>query len=130
MGAVNPRSRQRWRRMVESLRPALWAFAALLALAVGGIVLIRSTLLRNAYETGTALSRSYASEARSELASFETLLAFGTSSIDNRLAGGEDRAALEGLLERYFQNLDRVLGNGVVDPYLVLEGEILAANPW
>ena len=130
MGAVSPRSRQRWRRMVESLRPALWAFAALLALAVGGIVLIRSTLLRNAYETGTALSRSYASEARSELASFETLLAFGTSSIDNRLAGGEDRAALEGLLERYFQNLDRVLGNGVVDPYLVLEGEILAANPW
>ena len=106
------------------------AFAALAVLVAAGILLIRATLLENAYDTGTALSRSYAEEERGHLAAYETLLTFGTAALDSRLSSGKDRQAVASFLRLYFQRLDRVLGGDVVDPYVVLEGEILAATPW
>ena len=79
--------RHHHRRMVlGKLRLSLCAFAALIVLAVLGIFLIRSTLLHNAHETGTALSRSYAAEESNTLAMYETLLSFGTASLDSRLS--------------------------------------------
>ena len=94
------------------------------------ILLLRATLLRNAYETGTALSRSCAAEEQGDLNVYETLLTFGTSALEQRLEDGEDREEIVAFLEMYFQRVDTVLGDGVVDPYVVLDGEILSANPW
>ena len=118
------------RRLLRQMRLPLAAFLVMVALGAAGILLLRSALLRNAYDTGTALSRSFAAEEHSDLAAYETLLSFGTSALDSRLAAGEDRAEIEAFLEMYFQRLDNVLGTGVVDPYVVLDGEILSANPW
>ena len=101
------------------------AFAALAVLAAAGILLIRATLLENAYDTGTALSRSYAEEERGHLAAYETLLTFGTASLDSRLSSGKDRQTVTSFLQLYFQRLDRVLGGDVVAPYVVPYGEIL-----
>ena len=92
--------------------------------------MIRAALLKSAYETGTALSRSYAAEESGSLSVYETLLTFGTSALDYRLESGEDREAVLDFLEMYFQRVDNVLGDGVVEPYVVLNGEILAAEPW
>lgn len=111
------------------MRLALCAFVVLVILAVAGVLLIRSALLRNAYDTGTALSRSYAAEQHSNFAVYETLLTFGTATIDWLVARGEEEN-LEVWLDPYFQRLDLVLGSGVVDPYVVVNGKILAANPW
>ena len=43
---------------------------------------------------------------------------------------GESQESLEEFLDMYFSRLAEFLGDGVVDPYVVLEREILAANPW
>ena len=122
--------RRRWRAVLRSARLNLAVLLVLLAAAVAGMALIRTALLKNAYETGTALSRTYAAEEEGNLAVYETLLTFGTTSVDERVERGEGRQELSEWLSLYFQRLDAVLGRGVVDPYLVLEGEILAANPW
>ena len=50
--------RRRRKLVLNKLGLSLCAFAALVVLAVLGILLIRSTLLRNARDTGTALSPS------------------------------------------------------------------------
>ena len=119
-----------WRQLWEQMRIPLCAFAALAGLAAAGILMVRDTLLENAYNTGTALAASCAAEEEAQLAAYETLLSFGTASLDTRVAAGESRQQIEAFLSLYFQRLDTVLGEGVVDPYVVLDGEILAANPW
>ena len=121
---------ERRRRLWQGTRLHLVFLFILLALAVTGVLLIRVALLENAYETGTALSRTYASEESGSLAMYETLLSFGTATVDQLAAEGRDREELLRWLDIYFQRLAQVLGDHVVDPYLVVDGEILAAHPW
>ena len=93
--------RRRRKLVLNKLGLSLCAFAALVVLAVLGILLIRSTLLRNARDTGTALSRSFAAEESTSLAMYETLLSFGTASLDSRLEAGEGRESIARFLELY-----------------------------
>ena len=118
------------RALRRRMRLPLVAFAALTLLTLAGILLIRTALLRNAREAGTALSASCAAEEEGRLSVYETLLNFGVASLDSRLAAGESRQEIRDFVGMYFRRVDSVLGSGVVDPYVVLDGEILAANPW
>ena len=118
------------RALRRRMRLPLVAFAALTLLTLAGILLIRTALLRNARETGPALSASCAAEEEGRLSVYETLLNFGVASLDSRLAAGESREEIRDFVGMYFRRVDSVLGSGVVDPYVVLDGEILAANPW
>ena len=128
---MNRRGRSaRWRRVLRRMRPNAAAFAMLVLLSVVGMGLIRWALLESAQYTGTALSRNYAAEESSNLAVYETLLSFGSASVDRMLGQGGSRESLLDWMEFYFHNLEAVLGEGVVDPYMVIDGKILAANPW
>ena len=118
------------RLLLWRMRFPLCAFAVLGVLALLGTWILRGTMLRNAYETATALSRSYAAEVQGNLNVYETLLTFGASALEDRMDKGESQESLEEFLDMYFSRLAEFLGDGVVDPYVVLEREILAANPW
>ncbi|WP_308770400.1 ATP-binding protein [uncultured Bilophila sp.] len=102
----------------------IFVFLVVLALAAGGVCLFRDTLLRNAKVTGMALARNYAAEERSNLAVYETLLAFGTASMDKRLQEGGLEDTVQ-WMRIYFERLQTVLGDNVVVPYIVLNGKIV-----
>ena len=119
-----------WRQLLTHMRLPLCMFAALAVLAAAGILLLRATLLRNAREAATAFSRSCAAEEQGSLNVYETLLTFGTSALEERLEDGESREQILAFLDMYFQRVDTVLGDGVVDPYVVLDGEILSEQLW
>ena len=119
-----------WRLIFQNMKLPLCAFAALGVLALVGSWIVRSTMLRNAYEAATALSRSCAAEERGNLNVYATLISFGTSALESRLEDGEGQESIAAFLDTYFKRVDSVLGIGVVDPYVVLDGSILAANPW
>lgn len=127
---MDRRKRARLKRVLGSMRLNFIAFAALIVIAVIGISLIRSTLFDNAWETGTSMARNYAAEEQSSLTMYETLLTFGTASIDDRTKQGWSREEMRQWTDIYFARLDSVLGEDVVDPYVVLDGEIIAAHPW
>ena len=127
---MDRRKRARLKRVLGSMRLNFIAFAALIVIAVIGISLIRSTLFDNAWETGTSMARNYAAEEQSSLTMYETLLTFGTASIDERTKQGWSREEMRQWTDIYFARLESVLGEGVVDPYVVLDGEIIAAHPW
>ena len=78
-----------WGQLLRYMKLPLCAFAALAILAGGEIWTFRTTLLKNAYETGTALARSYATEERGNLNVYETLLSYGTVAVESRLEQGE-----------------------------------------
>ena len=119
-----------WRQVLRHMKIPLLTLAILGVLALAGGWILRATMLRNAYETATAFSHSCAAEERGNLSVYETLLSFGTSALESRLEDGEERESITAFLKMYFNRVDSVLGSGVVEPYAVLDGEILAANPW
>ena len=128
--AGHKKQRRGWRFVFHNMKLPLCAFAALGVLALAGSWIVRSTMLRNAYEAATALSRSCAAEERGNLNVYATLLSFGTAALESRLEDGEGQDNIAVFLDTYFERVDSVLGTGVVDPYVVLDGKILAANPW
>ena len=128
--AGHKKQRRGWRFVFHNMKLPLCAFAALGVLALAGSWIVRSTMLRNAYEAATALSRSCAAEERGNLNVYATLLSFGTAALESRLEDGEGQESIAAFLDTYFERVDAVLGTGVVDPYVVLDGKILAANPW
>ena len=120
----------RLRRALLRMRLGFAAFLALILLALVGMSLFQTALLRNAYATGSALARSYADEEASHLSVYRTLLAFAAASVDARLSEGMDRAELLDWMHLYFDRMGDVLGERTADFYLVLDGEILAVHPW
>lgn len=120
----------RLRNILYRLRFNIVSLVILLLLAMVGMTMLQHAMLRNAHDTGTSLSQNYAAEESGNLEVYQTLLTFGTSSIDRLIAEGEGREQLLQWMERYFQQLNSVIGEGSVDPYMVVDGAILAANPW
>ena len=122
--------RRRWRRVLHQMRPNLVVLVFLALLGAASFWLLRTELLKNAQDLGTSLAQSYASEERNNLTVYETLLTFGTESIDSRVQEGNTPQELQEWISLYFERLEAVLGENTVDPYLVLNGKIIAANPW
>ena len=121
---------RRRRRIFQHVRTNLLVLLAFLVIGVVCYHVLRVDLLKNAKELGTSLAKSYAAEERNNLTVYETLINFGTEAIDWRLQEHTDREDIQSWISMYFQRLQNVLGEKAVDPYAVLDGEILAANPW
>lgn len=118
-----------FRNLLRYMRFPLCAFVVLGMLSAVGILIMRATLLQNAYETGTALARSCAAEERGNLNVYQTLLAFGGAALESRLDAEEDSGAVMDFLEMYFVRVETVLGAGVVSPHVVLDGKLLTDEP-
>lgn len=117
-----------FRRVLSDMRLSLIAFAALVFLAVFGVLMIRRSLLLNGQETGAALARSYAEEARSNLTVYQTLLSYGTAFLQDRLEDGYTAEDLFSSADMYFERVTSVLGEGVVSPFLLVGDEMLTAS--
>lgn len=119
-----------WKEVFYRMRIHIIALLALVLVAAIGFQLFRTELLKNAQSLGSSLSRNYASEERNNLTVYETLISIGTESIDQKVKDGEAREELIEWVQVYFHRIQAVLGEGKVDPYVVLDGEIIALNPW
>ncbi len=119
-----------WKPVLRDLRFNLAALGILVILLVMSLLVLRTALLQNARDTGTALSGSYAAEAHSSLQVYETLLSFGSSSLDARLDAGDSQEEILDWMARYFQRLEEVLGADSLDLYAVVDGTTLAVQPW
>lgn len=116
------------RRVLYDMRLSLLAFAVLVCLAAFGVMLIRRSLLKNAQETGSALARSYAEEARSNLTVYRTLLSYGTAFLQDRLNEGYTTETLCDSADMYFDRVISVLGEGVVSPFLLADGQLMTTS--
>lgn len=92
--------------------------------------LLKEKLLSNAQETGTTLAHSYAVEEQNNIAVYETLLSLGSQYIDNQVQEGADSQELAEWLNLYFKNITALMNREAIDPYAVVDGAIVAANPW
>lgn len=116
------------RRILGDVRLSLLAFFVLVCLVLFGVLLIRRSLLKNAQESGFALARSYAEEARSNLTVYQTLVSYGTAFLQDRVGQGYTDEELFASAQMYFDRVTGVLGDGVVSPFLLLNGKMLTTT--
>ncbi len=121
---------KKFRHILKKLRFYIFMFALLVILGSIFHVILRDTLLQNYQDLGTSMAQRYSAEIESELSAYRVLVSFGAESIDARVGSGESSEEIEEWIVRYCERLYQVLGEDVVDPYVVYEGRIVAANPW
>ena len=122
--ASQKRSRQR-SIIVSAL--LLVFVAALLGLA---IMLVRVKLLQNAQNLGMSLAQSYAVEEENNLRMLEIQLGMAGQYVNEILADGGSPDEIQGWLSGYFSKLVSTIGEDLVDFYAVIDGMIVAVNPW
>lgn len=100
------------------------------ALMLSSIFLVRHKLLENAQRLGTALVHSYSVEEEVTLDYLETNLQLAARFVDEIIHGGGGTEDIQRWLESYFSKSASTVGKGAVDFYAVINGSIVAANPW
>lgn len=100
------------------------------ALLVFIVVLVRNKLLQNAQSLGNALVHSYAVEEEMSINSLEREVELVSQYVDELSGDGGGFDAIQSWLSGHFSKLIQTLGPGMVDFYAVVDGQIVAANPW
>lgn len=116
------------KNIIRALRFNLLTFIVLIVVGLTSFAILRDVLLKNSQNTGTSLAGSCASEMQSRLSVYETLLSFGADWPEIRENGSEEK--IEEWLQFYFARVIRVVGEDIIDPYAVVDGVIIGANPW
>lgn len=90
------------------------------------IFLVRTKLLQNMQNLGMSLAKSYANEEEVYIQSFRNLMDLGNEYVDEL----ESQEEIQNWLEEYLKKVSVIAGEDTVDTYAVINGEIIAANPW
>lgn len=117
-------------KQLGRMRLGLILLVFFVALALVGGQILRSTLLQNAHESNTALSRYYAAETNSSLTMYRALLEFGTESLDSRNEQGNTWEELERWVRLFCTRLRSVLGDEAINVYGVVDGTPLTVGDW
>lgn len=104
--------------------------AVLCLLVVWCVFLVRDKLLSNADRMGTSLATTYAAEEENRFSVYRYFLRLGSSYLDDLLNDGATEEELSAWLNEFADNMTEALGENIIDPYVVINGTIIAANPW
>ena len=94
------------------------------------IFLVRTKLLENNQSLGMALAQSYAVEEEMHLENFRQTINLAAEYVNEIDRGNRNSEEVQQWLSGYFVKLTALQGDSVVDPYAVINGKIVAANPW
>lgn len=106
----------------------MYFFVIIFFLSIGtaSYYLLRNQILKNTQRLGESLTSNYAFEEQIQLAVYETLIKYAMNNIEDN---ANDEKEIEAEMQNYFDQLINYFGNDV-DPYMVLNGKIIAATPW
>lgn len=101
-----------------------------MSLLIFGVFLVRTKLLQNTQDLGMSLAESYAAEEELRVATFRNFLDLGCQYVEEMNRSGAEAEELQQWLHSYFSKITSIVGENVIDPYAVIDGAIVAANPW
>ena len=119
-----------WRQVARGMRFYALILLVFLAASVTCLHILQSELLKNAQQTGSTLARSYALEDERSTAAYEALLRTGAASLERMSGEGAGHAEIRSWLIGFFEDIRAMTGDSIVDPYAVVDGQIIAANAW
>ena len=121
--------RKRGKLSVSTALSILLLAAVLLMLTLG-ISMVRNKLLQNTQELGMSLAKSYAGEVEMKINTYSNFMNLGAQYVEEFTQADSSPEQLQSWLHSYFAKLTVLLGENMLDPYAVVDGQIVAANPW
>ena len=109
------------------IRARIMVWLVLAVMGICSIVIIRGVLLRNAQRMGNEIAHSYALENEQNLNQYAAAIDLSSAYIDSQLEESQDPRRW---ISSFLESVANTLGADVVDAYAVIDGEIVAANPW
>lgn len=107
------------------------ALAIVLCLLIAWcVLLVRDKLLLNADRMGTSLATTYSAEEENRFSTYTYFLGLCYTYLDDMIAADSSEQEITEWLGRYSSHMTEVLGAEIIDPYAVIDGRIIAANPW
>lgn len=103
---------------------------ACVSMLIFGVILVRAKLLQNTQDLGMSLAESYAAEEELQVTTFRNFLELGSQYVEELSSSGADTEEIQTWLHSYFAKITAIVGENVMDPYAVIDGAIVAANPW
>ena len=123
------RKRQR-HSVLRHLGFSIFFLLVFAVLTVYGLYIMRERLLQNAQQLGTSLTQNYAAEEQTHITTYGAMVSLGTQYLDQMTMAGTDEDTIQQWLAGFFTNVSHVLNDDSVDLYALVEGHIVAANPW
>ena len=111
--------------VVTNAKFSISIFIVMLLFSFGGYQLMKINLLKNAQNFGDNLARTYSLEQQSNFQFYSVLLSFGVSIVDN-----SEPQEVEEKIMYFFRQVENLLGDKTIDPYLVTKNDVVALNPW
>lgn len=102
----------------------------LLGVSVAFLHVLQKSLLNNAQQVGQALSENYSIEEEGNINAYEMLIRMGADSIDRLIKAGAGETELTLWIQGFLESIGDIMGDDVIDPYAIVDGTIIAANPW
>lgn len=100
------------------------------ALTIFSLYTMREKLLQNAQQFGTSLTQNYAAEEQNNIDTYSTIMKLGTQYLDQMTESNASEQQIQAWIESFFRKMPQVLQDNSVDLYAIVEGHIVAANPW
>lgn len=119
------KQRHRERRYQFGGKATTWIVLVILAFC--SLSVVWGILRDNARKMGNEMVQSFSLQGEREMTVYETLMEVCTSYIDHQIASSNDPDIG---IEEYLSMIGSILGENVIDPYAVINGEIVAATPW
>lgn len=92
--------------------------------ATAAIVLVRTTISRNAASFATQLARSYAAEEQSRLSGYELYCSYGASSVENLIVTRTDPQRIANWIQNFGSNASETLEGTEIAPYALIDGAV------
>ena len=103
---------------------------ACVSMLIFGVILVRAKLLQNTQDLGMSLAESYGAEEELQVTTFRNFLELGSQYVEELSNSGADTEEIQTWLHSYFAKITAIVGENVMDPYAVIDGATVAANPW
>lgn len=108
---------------------SLFLLFLFVVLSVVSVLLLRDSMLENAYRTGTAIAYTYAGEEQNTIAVYKTLLQIGTRYLDNQSAFLWTPEQIRDWMVTLDDMIKDVVKKNTIDIYAVVHGKMIAMHP-
>lgn len=115
---------------VSAFRSNVIMLAILVIASAISMVYMRHALLKNAQNMGRQVAHSYITEEERNLEIYENMVKIGTQYIENLDLEEMTPKQIKSEVCNYFEQIKKITGSNTVDPYVVINGRIIAEKPW
>lgn len=122
------RSNETRKAVGRRLRSYVFPLALYLLLSTLCFIMLRSTLISNAYELGWSLASDNASRQEGHHNTYESLLGFIADSLDERHLNGWGDDALVELGVRYCRRVEETVGDEDLRAYMIHDGTLYGSE--